>query len=124
MRRLKKALLLTTVMLAGLLLLVALALGFVQTRPGKVWLARTVAQLLSDDDEQVTIVGLAGFVPFDMKAREIALSDAQGKRVIVSDAEIAITPLAILSRRLVLRLEADSVEVTRSASQSGGGSSL
>src|SRR5205807_5346706 len=52
----------------GLVIVVFLAaFGLLQTQPGKSWLQRTVTQSVSSPDFALTMQGLDGFVPFNLK---------------------------------------------------------
>jgi len=107
----------------GLLLALALAFGLLQTAPGKAWLAQIFGGRLSSPAERVTITGIGGLVPFDMRIGKVELADAQGPRVVVADAVLAIAPVDLLAFRLRLRdIGARAIRVERPAQGSGGGS--
>ncbi len=97
MSALRRALKLAGGAVLGLLLALALAFGLLQTGPGKAWLAQRVGGWLSSPAERVTITGIGGLVPFDMRVAKIELADAQGPRVAVADAVLAIAPADLLA---------------------------
>jgi translocation and assembly module TamB len=107
---------------AALLLALALACGLLQTGPGKAWLAQRAGFWLSRPAEQVSITGIHGLVPFDMRIAKIELADAQGPRVTVADAVLAIAPADLLAGRLRVRdIGARAIRIERPSSGSGGG---
>lgn len=95
-----------------LLLLVALPLaGFalLQTEPAKAWLGR-----------QLGAEGIAGLVPFDMRAAELRYEDW----LVARNVRLAIAPADLLFRQLTIReLSADTVDVLRLPESEGEGGS-
>src|SRR5258708_19101150 len=123
MSALRRALKLAGGAVLGLVLALALAFGLLQTGPGKAWLAQRVAGWLSSPAERVTVTGIAGLVPFDMRIDKIELADAHGPRVLVTDAVLAIAPADLLAGRLRLRdIGAREIRVERPSQGSSGGS--
>lgn len=111
MMRIVKSLLL---LVFGLVLLVALLFGAVQTQPGKAMLARTLSSLASSPDLQVEISGLTGLVPFDMRVGSVRVADREGEVARVDDLTLAWRPLALLNRTVdITRLKATRVELLR-----------
>ncbi len=108
----------------GVILVIALAFGALQTRPGKIWLAGVLSHALSSAPEQVTVTAFSGLVPFDMGVGEIVISDAKGPRLAISRATLVIAPDELLLGRLKLRLNADDVRILRPSSEQGGGYDL
>ncbi|HEX6842404.1 MAG TPA: hypothetical protein VF113_12775, partial [Stellaceae bacterium] len=107
---------------AGLLLVLALAFGLLQTGPGKAWLAQRLATALSGPGGEATITGIAGLVPFDMRVAKIELADAQGPRLIIEDAVLSVAPADLLARRLTLReLGARLIRVDHASKASSSG---
>jgi translocation and assembly module TamB len=82
----------------------AAAFGFVQTRPGKDLLAAGLARLASNERVVWRIEGLGGTVPFAMTARRITLADSDGVWLELRDAAVEIDPAALLDKELRLRL--------------------
>jgi translocation and assembly module TamB len=116
MRRLRKALARIGLGLLGLALLLALAFGLAQTGPGKALVAALLEHALSDPTEKVAIDHIGGLVPFDMTIDKVTLADAQGPRIIVDDAAIAVAPADLLKGRLTLRrLTARALSIERSS---------
>src|SRR5690348_14554104 len=108
--------------LAGLLLVLALAFGLLQTGPGKAWLAQRLAMALSGAAGSATISGIEGLVPFDMRVAKIELADAQGPRIVLEDAVLSIAPADLLARRLDVReLGARLIRVDHASQASSSG---
>jgi translocation and assembly module TamB len=85
----------------GLLLLLLLALfGFAQTAPGKQLIAGQIARALAGPGTTAEVIGLDGFVPFDLRLRRLALRDAAGPWLEVADLRLAWSPRALLRGRL------------------------
>src|SRR5258707_13060255 len=107
--------------LLGVVLALALGFGLLQTALGRAWLAQILGGRLSSPAERVTITGIGGLVPFDMRIGKVELADAQGPRVVVADAVLAIAPVDLLAFRLRLRdIGARAIRVERPAQGSGG----
>ena len=66
------------VALGVLACVVCAAFGVLQTQPGKAWLARQIAQAISDPDFTVAIDRVTGMVPFDMHVDRIDIGDRDG----------------------------------------------
>lgn len=121
MKVVRAALKITAGLIGGLLLVLAIGFGLLQTGPGQDWLARRLSSTLSDAQERVVITGLRGFVPFDMRFAKIAFVDAQGQRLGIDDAALAIAPADLLSGRLTLRqVRAQTVRIERPSANSSG----
>src|SRR4051812_43200480 len=80
-------------------LIVVLAAGFgvLQTRVGKAWVEREIAQAVSDPDFTVAINGLGGIVPFGMTVERIDIGDRDGTYLTLRDASLDISPSALLT---------------------------
>src|SRR5690349_11441005 len=107
--------------LVGLLVLVLLiAFGALQTRTGKVWLAREIAQLISDPDFTVAIDGIGGAVPFGMKIARIEIGDRDGIYLTLRDIDLDISPAELLAGRAHIRFltigDADMARLTTAPS--------
>ena len=109
---------------AGLILLAAALFGLAQTGPGKRVIASALGDALSGPGKTVTIEGVTGFIPFDIKLHKITLADAAGPWLTITDAAVAIASGDLLRKRLTLRhLLAGEIDVARqSAGGSAGGS--
>src|ERR1700679_2501896 len=102
--------------------LLALALALLQTGAGKAWLAAEIGTILSDPGQPVTVSGLEGTVPFDLRVASIVFADAAGPRLSIADAQIEISPRGLLAGRLdISRIAARSIIVERPGTASGGG---
>ncbi|MCB4771751.1 translocation/assembly module TamB domain-containing protein [Ancylobacter sp. Lp-2] len=100
--------------LIGLVLLVLVAFGAIQTPPGKAVLARLASSLASSPSLGVSIEGINGFIPSDMGVDRIVLSDEEGPFATISGARLSWSPLALLGRSVdITALEAAKVEVLR-----------
>ncbi|HKW55070.1 MAG TPA: hypothetical protein VJO12_15360, partial [Stellaceae bacterium] len=123
MSALRRALKIAGATVAGLLLVLALAFGLLQTGPGKAWLAQRLAAALSGPGGQATVTGIRGLVPFDMRISRIELADAQGPRLTIDDAVLSVAPADLIVGRLTVReLGARLIRVDHpsEASSSGG----
>src|SRR5438045_7874353 len=88
----------------GLLIVVLLAaFGLLQTQPGKSWLERTIAQSVSSPDFVVTMRGLDGFVPLDLKVEQIDIGDRDGTYLSLHDFALDISAAGLLAGRLHIR---------------------
>ena len=99
----------------GLLIAILLAVfGLLQTQAGRTWLARTVAQAISDPDFTVAIEGLSGIVPFRLKVERIEIGDRDGVYLTLRDVGLDVSAAALLSRRLHIRsLSVDEIDMAR-----------
>ena len=107
--------------------LMTLALGFalLQTGAGKAWLAAEIGRALTDPSQSVTVSGLEGMVPFDLRIGSIVFADAAGPRLSIADARIEIAPRGLLAGRLEIRRFAArriALERPNAAAGSGGSS--
>ncbi|QFR34998.1 hypothetical protein GBB76_02585 [Ancylobacter sp. TS-1] len=101
-------------LLLVLALLPVLAFGALQTPPGRALLARIVSSAASTPDLAVTVSGIGGLIPFDIRAARIELADAQGRFAGVDAAALDWRPTALLAGRLdIPRLSAARVELLR-----------
>lgn len=89
--------------LGALLLVLLLAVGLLQMRVGKAWLATEIARVVSDPDFAVTVEGLGGSVPFGMTVARVAVSDRDGTYLTLRDVGLDIAPAALLAGRLHIR---------------------
>ena len=89
--------------LGALALLLVAAFGLSQTQLGKAWLAREIAQTVSDPDFTVSIDRLGGTVPFQMTAERIAIGDRDGVYLTLHNVSLDILPSALLVGRAHIR---------------------
>ncbi|MCK0208878.1 translocation/assembly module TamB domain-containing protein [Starkeya koreensis] len=110
----KRALRTLAFLLIVLALLPVLAFGVVQTPPGRAMLARLVSSAASTPDLTVSVSGLGGLIPFEIRAERIELADAKGRFAGVENAALDWRPTALLVGRLdVTRLSAARVALHR-----------
>ena len=92
----------------GVLLLVGLLFGFLQTPPGQ----RALVGLVSD--ESLHVSGLSGFFPTDLQVARVELLDEQGAWLTVDDARLRWSFASLLSGRVrVEMLQAARLDVLR-----------
>lgn len=89
--------------LGVLIIVLAAALGMLQTGVGKAWLEREIAQALSDPDFTVAIDRLKGFVPFNMSVERIDIGDRDGTYLTLRDAGLDISPSGLLTGKAHIR---------------------
>jgi translocation and assembly module TamB len=101
----------------GLLIVVLLAgFGLLQTQAGKGWLARTIAQTISDPEFAVAIEGLSGFVPFRLTVDRIEIGDRDGIYLTLHDSKLDISAAALLAGRVIIRsLSIAEIDMARSS---------
>lgn len=105
---------------AGLLVVLALAFGVVQSPPGKNWLAARINALTEGTGAAVRIEGLAGTVPTNFTVARITISDAAGVWLEIDHAALRWRPLALASRALrVTNLSAERIALLRAPAASG-----
>src|SRR5262245_53734657 len=103
MKRLGRALLFTVLgLLAVVVLAVGGAYGFLQTSMGETWLAATIGRTLSEPGMAVTLDGLSGAPPFDIRVATIRVADRKGTWMEIRQAVLAIDGGALLRRELVI----------------------
>ncbi|MBU1910306.1 MAG: hypothetical protein KJ726_09685, partial [Verrucomicrobia bacterium] len=93
----------TARVLAGLLLLAALAMALIQTPWAKRRLASLTARVLSTENVRVSIGRLQGLVPFDVRVDEIRLADASGDWLQAAGVQIQLSAADLARRRLVFQ---------------------
>jgi len=111
---------------AGLVVLVALAFGFVQTDAGK----RMIAGLASSDTMEVS--GLSGFLPTDIRVAHVAMKDKNGTWFTLDDANVRWSFASLFTGRVRIdAVTARKIDVLRAplpsdkpSPSSGGGFSL
>ncbi|MGU3496709.1 translocation/assembly module TamB domain-containing protein [Xanthobacteraceae bacterium A53D] len=91
-----------------------LTFGFLQTPPGKAFLAQLGSKLASGNGLTVSIRDISGAVPWDMSVGEIEVSDPKGPFARVSDFDLSWSPFSLISGTArIKRLAAAEVEVLR-----------
>src|SRR5215471_5870864 len=87
---------------------------FLQTDSGKSWLADALSRQLSTPDSPVTVVGVTGALPFDLRIASISLGDRAGPWGQVQDVQLAIAARALVHGELAIsNLRAATVAVSR-----------
>ncbi|HTO82166.1 MAG TPA: hypothetical protein VMQ73_08020, partial [Methylomirabilota bacterium] len=87
---------------------------FLQTDSGKSWLAATLSEQLSTPDSPVTVAGIAGAPPFDLRIASISLGDRDGTWGQVQDVQLAIAAGSLAHGELAIgNLRAATVVVSR-----------
>ncbi|MFK8253058.1 translocation/assembly module TamB domain-containing protein [Ancylobacter terrae] len=81
--------------LLGLVIIISLLFGAIQTGPGKEVLASIAGSLASSGGLRVSIEGIGGFVPSDMTVRRISLADDKGAFAEVDNLRLVWDPLAL-----------------------------
>ncbi len=105
--------------LAGLLSLLALAVGlgygYLQSEDGRNWAARKIERLASTPGEiEVEIGALSGRLPFAVSVSDLRLSDREGPWLTIDRIGYEIDPAAFFESTLRIRvLEADTVALDR-----------
>jgi translocation and assembly module TamB len=105
--------------LAGLLLLLGLAIGlgygYLQSDSGRDWAAREIERLTSTPGEvEVRIGSLAGQLPFAVSASNVRIGDGAGAWLTIENVGYEVDPAALLESTLRFRfLEADRVKLDR-----------
>ena len=96
------------------IVLLAAALGLLQTQAGQAWLARTIERTISDPDFTVAIAGLNGTIPLRLKVDRIDIGDRDGTYVMVRDFGLDISAAALLAGQLRIRsLSFAEIEMAR-----------
>jgi translocation and assembly module TamB len=103
-----RALRIAAMVVGGVVLLVGLLFGFLQTPPGQ----RALVGLVSD--ESLHVSGLSGFFPTDLQVARVELLDEQGAWLTVDDARLRWSFASLLSGRVrVEMLQAARLDVLR-----------
>lgn len=99
---------------ALLLLAVAGGLYLLRTDGGRAWLSRAVEGFTADGPVRVHIEGLAGRLPFEIRAERVQLGDGQGVWLDIEGLELDISAEDLLHGRFVAkRVAARSATVER-----------
>jgi translocation and assembly module TamB len=80
--------------------IIVAAFGLLQTPTGLEWAGQTVAGFVSAPGYRVEVAGLAGTVPFDMRARRITISDDSGVWLTLDDVHLTLAPSDLAAGRL------------------------
>jgi translocation and assembly module TamB len=96
------------------LLALLLLLAFMQTPPGKVFVADIIANSVGSPDLQIRITGVNGSLPFAMRVERLEIADSQGVWLTAKDVVLDWLPLALIADHLKIdRLQAAAVDITR-----------
>jgi len=119
MARWKKIFRMAAFAAAGLVLLLAAAIGaatlYLRTETGRDWLAATIADAASGPEMTLTVARIEGRPPWDMTIATIAVADPDGVWLTVEQAHLDIDPWALATGTLsVGTLSAVRVAVARS----------
>lgn len=125
MRRIGKWIGWTLAVIVGVpIILVLVVLAVANTAPGQRWIAGLVPGLTG---HTVAVQGLSGRFPDRLRARQVALTDANGAYLTIDDVTLDWSPLRLLHRVFdASRLDAASAEFRREPlpSQSSSSSTL
>ena len=101
--------------LGGIVLLLLLAFGLMQTGFGKSWILAEVEAQLADPPAHLEAQALEGFVPFDMTLVGAKLSDAQGVWLEADRLALDWSPMALFGKTFRIdTVAADRIAVLRS----------
>ncbi|MCJ8141874.1 translocation/assembly module TamB domain-containing protein [Ancylobacter sp. A5.8] len=101
-------------LVVGLVVLLALLFGAIQTGPGKSVLARLASSLASTPDLRIEISDIGGFIPSQMSVGAVTLADREGEFARIDAIRLDWSPLALLSGRVdVTALDIAKVAVAR-----------
>ena len=104
----------TLYVVGALLLLVAGALAFLQTDPGKRLLASELSSRLSTPESGIEITDIEGWLPLDMRVGSLRLSDRDGVWLTADGVRFDWSPGTLLGGRLsVDEIGAERVELIR-----------
>ena len=81
-----RALRISAYVIIALVVVLGLAFAGVQTAPGKRFLASLASDLASSPDQKITITGIDGFVPTDLRVAKVEIADRTGPWLQVDDA--------------------------------------
>lgn len=84
----------------GVVVTLTTAFAALQLPPVQAAVASLVSDLASSPDSKLSLQGLSGFVPTDLKVARIELADRQGTWLTVEDAELRWSFLSLLGGRL------------------------
>ena len=84
----------------GVVVTLTAAFAALQLPPVQAAVASLVSDLASSPDSKLSLQGLSGFVPTDLKVARIELADRQGTWLTVEDAELRWSFLSLLGGRL------------------------
>ncbi|HEX3863865.1 MAG TPA: translocation/assembly module TamB domain-containing protein [Stellaceae bacterium] len=98
----------------AVIVLIGGALALLQTSPVLNWAGGKVMQIVSAPGFSVTLHGLGGHIPFDLRAQRIEVSDDHGVWLALDNADIDLAPSALLSGRVQINsLSAAAIDVAR-----------
>ncbi|MFZ5675543.1 MAG: hypothetical protein ACOZAM_21510, partial [Pseudomonadota bacterium] len=79
----------------GLVVVAASLFGFIQTPPGKSFLAATASRIASGNSLDVKISEIGGFVPSGLTVGRVEIADAKGTFATVEGVNLSWSPLAL-----------------------------
>ncbi|ODT19411.1 MAG: type II secretion system protein GspN, partial [Kaistia sp. SCN 65-12] len=86
--------------LGGLVAVLVVLFAALQTAPAQRVLASIVSDLASTPDSRLSLQGLSGFIPTDVKIERVELADRQGPWLTIEDAQVRWSFLSLLSGRV------------------------
>lgn len=99
-----RALRIAAYVLVALVVVLGLAFAGVQTAPGKRLLASVASDLASSPDQKITIAGIDGFVPTDLRVAKVEIADRAGPWLQVEDAHVVWSFGSLLQRKLRIEI--------------------
>ena len=99
-----RALRLSAYIVIALVAVLGLAFAGVQTAPGKRLLASVASDLASSPDQKITITGIDGFVPTDLRVARVEIADRTGPWLQVENAQLSWSFASLVQRRLRIDL--------------------
>jgi len=99
-----RALRIAAYILVALVVVMGLAFAGVQTAPGKRLLASVASDLASSPDQKITITGIDGFVPTDLRVAKVEIADRTGTWLQVEDAHVAWSFGSLLQQKLRIEI--------------------
>ncbi len=100
--------------LGGLSAVLVVAFASLQTSPVQRALASIVSDLASTPESILSIQGLSGFIPTDLKIERVELADRQGPWLTIDDAQVRWSFLSLLSGRVHIdTVSARRIDVAR-----------
>jgi autotransporter translocation and assembly factor TamB len=91
-------------------ILLSLLAAFMQTRPGKIVLSKSISWIVSlNTNYQLEVSGISGFIPANMHIDHVRLANQRGDLVIIEGVDIHLALLQLLSGRI----HAASLDIAR-----------
>ncbi len=101
-----------------LLLMVVVGVGGLfaglRSESGQAWLASTLSETLSDQEQTIAIEGLSGHLPAELALATVRVADREGTWLTLQQARLQWSPWALLRGRLeIVSLTANELQVER-----------